>query len=459
MNRFLKIGRVNRLQYLAWGLGLTVLKFCIDWLVATQLFGRRWNPGDYVSWHAGILHLPWDDQRLALTLSAVAVPFIVVGIALTLARLADAQVSPLLVVLFFVPFVNVMMFLVLSIIGSHVSVEPAPNSQTTTSVVGQVTVEHARQQARFWREVTRAVAISATSSLIVAVMSAAVLGSYGVGIFLGMPFLAGLIGALSFNPSSPNIMSRCITAAMLSITVVGVALLALALEGAICLLMAAPIAYPLAFMGGLVGYAIMMPRVRRSADRLIPVLLLAMPLLMAAEAATEPEPTLHTIRTAVFINAPQERVWMNVVEVPPLDEPDEWLFRLGVAYPQNAKIDGHGVGAVRRCNFSTGAFVEPIDIWDAPHRLHFRVTEQPEPMRELSLWNIHPPHLDHYLVSQAGEFELTACPDGRTRLQGTTWYTNRMWPETYWKLWSDWIIGKIHLRVLDHIRTISESPQ
>ena len=78
-------------------------------------------------------------------------------------------------------------------------------------------------------------------------------------------------------------------------------------------------------------------------------------------------------------------------------------------------------------------------------------------MVELSPYqDIHPAHLDNYMVSQKGEFLLTSLPDGRTKLQGTTWYTNKMWPQGYWKIWSDHIIHKIHLRVLEHIKRISE---
>ena len=39
-----------------------------------------------------------------------------------------------------------------------------------------------------------------------------------------------------------------------------------------------------------------------------------------------------------------------------------------------------------------------------------------------------------------------------TRLEGTTWYQHGLWPSQYWRLWSDAIIHKIHLRVLRHIR-------
>jgi len=31
-----------------------------------------------------------------------------------------------------------------------------------------------------------------------------------------------------------------------------------------------------------------------------------------------------------------------------------------------------------------------------------------------------------------------------------------MGPGIYWRLWSDYIVHKIHLRVLEHIRTLAE---
>jgi hypothetical protein len=39
---------------------------------------------------------------------------------------------------------------------------------------------------------------------------------------------------------------------------------------------------------------------------------------------------------------------------------------------------------------------------------------------------VHPPHPHHYLVSRRGQFLQEVLPDGRTRLEGTTWYTNRI---------------------------------
>jgi hypothetical protein len=128
-----------------------------------------------------------------------------------------------------------------------------------------------------------------------------------------------------------------------------------------------------------------------------------------------------------------------------------------VAYPIRAEINGRGPGAVRRCVFSTGAFVEPIEVWDEPRLLRFSVTENPPPMKEWSpIADIHPPHLEGYLASRRGQFLLTPLAGGRTRLEGTTWYQHHMWPAAYWRIWSDGIIRRIHMQVLKHVKRLAE---
>ena len=167
-------------------------------------------------------------------------------------------------------------------------------------------------------------------------------------------------------------------------------------------------------------------------------------------------PALTSVVTSIEINANPETVWKNVIEFPPLNEPDEFIFKTGIAYPVNAVIQGTGAGAVRHCNFTTGSFVEPVTIWDEPHLLKFDVAEQPQPMKELSFWDIDAPHLNDYFVSKCGQFKLTPLPNGRTLLEGTTWYSHDIKPVFYWQIWSRYIIHKIHERVLIHIKTNAE---
>jgi hypothetical protein len=292
------------------------------------------------------------------------------------------------------------------------------------------------------------------------VVGAQVLQSYGFSLFVGAPFAVGMVAVLLFGFSRPQPLGASLAVAMAAATLAGLAVLVIALEGLICLLMAAPIAYVLAFLGALVGYAIQArPWLSDQTATLMLAMVILLPALMAAESANEPKPTLRAVHTEVVIGAPPDKVWPHVIAFPPLPEPDDWLFQTGIAYPQRAEIHGTGVGAVRHCVFSTGTFVEPIEVWDPPSRLRFCVAEQPEPMREWSPYTIHPAHLDHYLQSHQGEFRLEALPDGCTRLVGTTWYSNRMWPAPYWNLWSDYIIHRIHGRVLTHIKKRAEVPE
>ena len=68
------------------------------------------------------------------------------------------------------------------------------------------------------------------------------------------------------------------------------------------------------------------------------------------------------------IAAPPDVVWRHVIAFSEITPPTEWIFRTGIAYPMRARLVGEGVGAIRHCEFSTGAFVEPITAWE-PGRL------------------------------------------------------------------------------------------
>jgi hypothetical protein len=169
---------------------------------------------------------------------------------------------------------------------------------------------------------------------------------------------------------------------------------------------------------------------------------------------------MFCLRTSIEVDAAPEQVWNHVVRFYPLPPPTayDWIFRTGVAYPVRTEIAGQGVGAIRRCVFSTGPLIEPIEVWDEPRLLRFAVTENPPPMQE---WNplaeIHPPHLDGFLVAHRGQFRLIELPGGRTLLEGTSWYQHHLWPAAYWRLWSDPIIHHIHRRVFDHIKRSAEA--
>jgi hypothetical protein len=222
--------------------------------------------------------------------------------------------------------------------------------------------------------------------------------------------------------------------------------------------MAAPIGLVLAWIGAIIGRAIALSGGRdRPADSIAPFFLLALPASALGERSVA-RPTPRDVTTAIEIDAPPERVWPNVVGFSELSEPPEWFFRLGIAYPKRARIEGAGVGAVRRCEFSTGPFVEPITVWSPPSRLAFDVASQPPSMTEWSPYRtVHAPHVEGYMRSTGGEFDLLRLPGDRTRLEGTTHYTLSIFPEAYWTPYAEWLLHAIHRRVLAHIKALAEA--
>jgi len=452
-------GKVGRGKYAAVGLIGAAIKYNSDRLVAAFLF--KLNVTFSIYWAplgkaARLNHLSSTEEKFLATILLMSIPFLWVGVAMTVRRLRDAGQPVWLVVLFFIPVINLLFFLALCALPpgerreeSEGAPWPGPSGLgglIPTSPLGSAVLS---------------IFLTCALGLVFLTLGTLVIGAYGWGLFVALPFCLGMFSVLLYSYHSPRDLGKCMSVALLPVGLLGVVLIFVAMEGVICVLMAAPFALGLAALGGMLGYTIQTHHWRpKQTPAMLSIVILLIPASFGIEHAAALQPPVFMVRTAIEVNAPPEKVWNQVVAFAEIPPPKELLFRAGIAYPIRAEISGHGVGAVRHCIFSTGPFAEPIEVWDEPRLLKFGVTANPAPLNELSPYgNIQPPHLHGYFVSKQGQFLLTALPGGRTRLEGTTWYQHTMWPAAYWHLWSDYIIHKIHLRVLEHIRVAVEEPQ
>jgi uncharacterized membrane protein YhaH (DUF805 family) len=460
-NRFVQMwrwqGTIDRKSYAIAGCSAFVLKYFLDKVVAGLVFERPWFLWSY--WQplgpdSRLNAIPSDTRTFVATLLVLALPFIWVGVTLTVQRLRDAGKPLWLVVFFFVPVINLLFFLLLCAMGSHLAAaqrEAAPWPET--------------RALERWipRSTLGAAAASIGITILIGFMCTGlgtrVLVSYGWGLYVALPFCLGLFSVLVYSYHEPRTFGSCMAVSLAPIALLGGVLIVVAIEGLLCILMAAPFALGLAALGGTLGYTIQAVFwLNKGTPVMMSIVLLFTPAIQGVEHLAKLQAETFEVRTAIEVNAPPERVWNHVVAFAEIPPPKELLFRAGVAYPIRAEISGYGVGAVRHCIFSTGPFAEPIEVWDEPRLLKFGVTENPAPLNELSPYgNIQPAHLHGYFVSKQGQFLLTALPGGRTRLEGATWYQHTMWPASYWRLWSDYIIHRIHLRVLEHIRRQAEA--
>jgi uncharacterized membrane protein YhaH (DUF805 family) len=450
-------GKVGRGKYGAVGLVGVAIKYNLDRLIAGSFLGydksfifNYWAP---LGKAARLDHISDTEAKFLATLLLFSIPFLWVGVAMTAKRLRDAGQPVWLVVLFFIPVINILFFLVLCALPPQ---EPAVYSEGTPwpgpGVAAGMIPRSPLGSALL------AILLTTLLGLVFVGLGTLVVGAYGWGLFVALPFCLGMFSVLLYSYHSPRSWRTCLNVALLPIGILAAVLLLVAMEGVICILMAAPFGIALAGLGGMLGYMIQTRHWRpKQTPAMLSVVLLLVPASFGIEHAAALQPPVFVVRTAIEINAPPEKVWNEVVAFAEIPPPKELLFRAGIAYPIRAEISGRGVGAVRHCVFSTGPFVEPIEVWDEPRLLQFGVTANPAPLNELSPYgNIQPPHLHGYFVSEKGQFLLTALPGGRTRLEGTTWYHDTIWPAAYWRLWSDYIIHRIHLRVLEHIRDVAE---
>ncbi len=312
-------------------------------------------------------------------------------------------------------------------------------------------ISHFPDKKRWWSSIS----ITFIVASLLTIIGIYGIGQYGLALFILTPLFVGISSTAIYGYNHQITRTTAFTISVVTISLMTLALLIFAIEGIICIVMATPIALLLVWLGSIIGHLIISKKSFTVSTTLIAFTII-IPLTSFVENKTERN-TVFSVTTAVKINANRETVWKNVVEFPELNPPSEFLFKAGVAYPINATIDGNGVGAIRYCNFTTGSFIEPITRWDEPVLLSFNVQQSPQPMKELSFWDIDAPHLHDYFVSKKGQFELIKISDNETLLKGTTWYSNKIKPNFYWNIWSDYIVHEIHNRVLGHIKITSEN--
>lgn len=432
-------------MYLRVGLALILLKYLVDANIIGVATGRFWTPVDYLV-PLLTLRSPTVEALpawLTLLLILWTLPFLWIGVSMSMRRAVDAGRSPWWCLLFFVPGVNYLLMLALSVLpsASHVDWQTGP---VPTTVVDRL------------QSAVVGLAAAFGIGLLSVLLGVFALESYGLALFLATPFLLGVVSAYVYNRGHPRTAGATVKVVLLSLLIVGGSLILFALEGLLCILMALPLGGVIAIFGGEIGRVIAV----RSSSRPpgVAFSLLLLPMAALVDAVTPPAPLDETV-TAIVIEAPPERVWEEVIAFREIDEPPELLFRLGIAYPVRASLSGTGVGAVRRCEFSTGAFVEPITAWEAPRRLAFDVAEQPAVLQEWSPYRkVYAPHLEGFFRSARGEFRLVRLPDGQTRLEGSTWYTLEMHPRLYWRLVADALLHRIHARVLEQVERQAEYP-
>jgi hypothetical protein len=213
-------------------------------------------------------------------------------------------------------------------------------------------------------------------------------------------------------------------------------------EGAVCLLIGFPILFVCGFAGVLVGRLLFKSKMAMINLSVLPVLLLT----TLAEAKMR-QSQQNVVEDRIRIDAPANQVWNYVVSFPAIAAaPNYWLNKMGLPSPLATTCQGAFVGAARECIFSDGlVFKEKVSEITPARLLTFEIVEQPSN-----------PELFGHLTLHRGQFQLIDNNDLTTTLIGRSWYTLHMRPLWYFDWWTRDVTSHVHLRVMEHIKTLSE---
>src|SRR5215472_5171668 len=303
-------GRASRAAYAGVGLVGVAIKHNLDRLIAASHFGYNnsfsyWAP---LGKAAQLNHLSDVETKFLATLLLASIPFIWVGVAMTVKRLRDAGQPVWLVVLFFVPFVNLLFFLLLCALPRHERSQESEGAPWPGPHGIDRFIPHSKIGSA-----AVSIVVTTVLGLGFVLMGILVVGAYGWGLFVALPFCLGMFSVLLYSYHEPREWFDCIGVALLPVALVGAALFLIAIEGIICLLMAAPFAAALAALGGALGYAIQAGHWRPQSPAMFSILILLVPASFGLEHAVAVRPPVYEVRSAIEVHAPPEKVWNEVV--------------------------------------------------------------------------------------------------------------------------------------------------
>ena len=177
-------------------------------------------------------------------------------------------------------------------------------------------------------------------------MSVGLFAEYGAALFLGAPTLSTFLATLLFARLSGPKAIGSLLASSLGFLLSFFVMLAFAIEGVVCLVMAGPLAVVGGSSAGASGSS-SPPWPQDEAIRAAPSAMAILPLWLFAEALHPlPQESNRVVESELIIDATPDVVWNRVLAFEELPPPTEPIFLAGVSYPTGATIEGVGVGAV-----------------------------------------------------------------------------------------------------------------
>ncbi|HEU0301317.1 MAG TPA: hypothetical protein VFR37_17765 [Longimicrobium sp.] len=234
--------------------------------------------------------------------------------------------------------------------------------------------------------------------------------------------------------------------------------MAIGVEGMICVVMMTPIFLLMALLGS--GLALLVRSIRGGRMRST-ALLVVLVLPFAAGPVEQRMPQVQSRRVVenrIRIRAGAVEVWRQIIRVPAI-RPEEYrttfIHRIGFPRPIQATLSHEGVGGVREASFERGVlFRETVTEWVPERRLSFTIAVDSIPTRTLDQ---HVTVGGEYFDVLDGTYQIVPLGPGETELR--LWSTHRLSTHfnLYASFWTDLVMRQIQGNILRVVRDRAEA--
>lgn len=249
-----------------------------------------------------------------------------------------------------------------------------------------------------------------------------------------------------------------------SILIVAVGSIALALEAAICILMALPIFLGLSSLGGFLLFLFREKKSNSSnsvthQNMMLSIILLAPYLVTPFEMKLPTNDDYRVVKNEIRINAPANVVWKNIIDIPYINSNEQQysiFHSFGVPKLQESTLTQEGVGGIRKSVFDDGlVFTETVIYWDENHSIKFSISPNsqstaPPPYKMIGSKYLAVTEMD-YWIEQIDQNNVVLHLSSQHRL--TTHFN------AYAGLWTESILKDIQAYALRIIKNRSEHNQ
>jgi hypothetical protein len=242
--------------------------------------------------------------------------------------------------------------------------------------------------------------------------------------------------------------------------VLGVLVLVLAWEAAICVAMGLPIFFVFSSIGG-AAMCWFYNRRQQSNDTPLLGLLVLTPLLFSPlEAQWQPPTVIREIKTAVVVDVPAEVIWNEFVSVPKIQREEErfaWFRAAGLPHPVEATLVNPGPEGVRYASYDNGMrVIEAVQVWELYDRYRFGVALDAESGQHTPLWS---DVAGEHLHVQWVEYDIEPLSAQQVRLHLTSRYALETPINPYATAWVDFLLRDFQHYILDVVthRAVTEA--